>query len=109
MPANQGNATTTSNNDDQDDLHLHSRSCGGYRMSTTESTAHADAPDRDNSNTTEDPDREPATVGHTSDGDLQGVAVFLTGDDLRKLGMSRDVTAVVPRVFNGAILLEPVA
>lgn len=78
-------------------------------MSTTESTAHADAPDRNNSKTTEDLDREPATVGHTSDGDLQGVALFLTGDDLRKLGMSRDVTAVVPRVLNGAILLEPVA
>lgn len=104
----QGNATTASNNDERDNLYLHTRTCGGYRMSTTDSTPYTDAPERDNSNPNDSPDREHATVGHTPDGDLRGVAVFLTGDDLRKLGLSRDVKAVVPRVFNGAVLLEPV-
>ena len=56
------------------------------------------------------PDREPATIARSPDGDVRGVAIVLGADDLRKLGISlAEVDAVVPRVYNGALILDPVS
>lgn len=53
--------------------------------------------------------REPAVVEETPDGEPVGVAVYLTADDLRKLGLIPDgVNALVPVIQNGVIRLEPV-
>lgn len=75
--------------------------------STTAST-HAHEHDNDNETDTE-PEREPATVARSPDGEPRGVAVYLTASDLRELGIIPDgVEAVVPKIKNGAVLIEPV-
>jgi len=55
-----------------------------------------------------DADREPATVSRSPDGQLAGVAVYLSADDLQSLGLSKDVEAVVPSIYKGTLVLRPV-
>jgi len=55
-----------------------------------------------------DTDREPATVSRSPDGQLMGVAVYLTADDLRSLGLPQDVEAVLPSVYKGTLVLRQV-
>lgn len=75
--------------------------------STTTST-HTREQDTDDEASTE-PDREPATVARSPDGEPRGVAVYLTAADLRKIGILPDgVEAVVPKIKSGAVLIEPV-
>jgi hypothetical protein len=54
-----------------------------------------------------DSKREPATIATAPNGERQGVAIYLTADDLRQLGISHDVNAVVPSILNGAVLIKP--
>lgn len=73
---------------------------------TTSTHAHEENSDAE---TDVEPDREPATVARSPDGEPRGVAVYLTAADLRKLGLIPDgVEAVVPKIKNGAVLIEPV-
>lgn len=72
---------------------------------TSTSAPEEDCTDLDKEDETES-DREPATVVHSS-GERQGVAIYLTADDLRRLGIAHDVDAVVPFVLNGAVLIKP--
>lgn len=55
-----------------------------------------------------DSDREPATVSRTPDGQIAGVAVYLSADDLRSLGLPQDVEAVVPSIYKGTLVLHQV-
>ncbi|WP_226042494.1 hypothetical protein [Natrinema sp. DC36] len=74
---------------------------------TTSTSTHAHEENSDEADT--EPDREPATVARSPDGEPRGVAVYLTAADLRKLGILPDgVEAVVPQIKNGAVLIKPV-
>ena len=77
---------------------------------TSTSTTPRGAPEEESSGLNEEveteTDREPATIVD-SGGERQGVAIYLTADDLRRLGIAHDVNAVVPFVLNGAVLIKP--
>lgn len=78
-------------------------------MSTETPAVHTDAPEHDSDTSEPEREREPATVASTPNGEPRGVAIYLTADDLRALGLLPDgVDAVVPEIKNGAILLKPV-
>jgi len=78
-------------------------------MSTETPAVHTDAPDHNSNTSDPEQEREPATVASTPDGEPRGVAIYLTADDLRKLGILPDgVEAVVPVVNDGAVLIKPV-
>jgi hypothetical protein len=78
-------------------------------MSTESPAVHTDAPEQDEGSPDTDQEREPATVASTPDGEPRGVAIYLTADDLRKLGiLPAGVEAVVPEVSDGAVLIKPV-
>jgi hypothetical protein len=52
---------------------------------------------------------EPARVVRRSDGDVMGVAVVLSPEDLRKLGINlTETNAVRPRIQSGVVLLETI-
>lgn len=78
-------------------------------MSTdAQPTSSTDAPEPDCDGEAE-PEREPATVVRSPDGEPRGVAVYLSAADLRKLGILPDgVDVVVPEVTNGVVLIKPV-
>lgn len=76
---------------------------------TTTSASTHEPDDESDDETVSGIDREPATVACSPDGETRGVAVYLTAADLRKLGLVPDgVEAVVPKIKNGAVLIEPV-
>lgn len=81
-------------------------------MSTDTPTTAPHAPEQDSDDLDEEveteSDRDPATIQTDRDGRRRRVVICLNADDLRRLGISRDVNAVVPSVLNGAVLLNPV-
>lgn len=61
------------------------------------------------SQSNEENDREPAKVVRGPHGGATGVAIYLTADDLRSLGMDPSgVDEVIPRVVSGAVVVDPV-
>lgn len=79
-------------------------------MSTGTSSAPVpeESSDEDNDGLEFDTDREPAMVSRAPDGQIRGVAIYLSGDDLRSLGVNKDVEAVVPSIYQGTLVLRAV-
>lgn len=80
-------------------------------MSTDTPTTPTHAPEQDSDGHDDEVDteseREPATIASAPNGERRGVAIYLTADDLRRLGIPHDVNAVVPSILNGAVLIKP--
>lgn len=79
------------------------------RPTTTSTSTHAPEEDSeapDNEGRTES-DRNPSTIASAANGERRGVAIYLTADDLRRLGIAHNVDAVVPSILNGAVLIKP--
>ncbi|WP_348609763.1 hypothetical protein [Halobaculum rarum] len=79
-------------------------------MSTDTPTTPTHVPEHDSDEQDHEVDtesnREPATIASSPNGERRGVAIYLTADDLRRLGIPHDVNAVVPCILNGAVLIK---
>lgn len=100
----EGNANTTSNNDERDDLHLRLLPRRYRPMSTNPSPP---SPSISDSESIEEEEGLPTSVHRNEDGNALAISIVLSPDQIDALDVPESADTVRPVVKDGVLHLEP--